>query len=88
MVMEASEKEGLIVSFDDESSTFSFEWDENTHPEYNYLKDLTSEKFSQILKDYLSHYTEHPDDQTNSVLSSWGSSGGTSKVDDHPEPKS
>lgn len=46
---ESSTLGGLTVSFDEETSTFTFDWDEKTHPEYNYLKELTDEMFSEML---------------------------------------
>lgn len=47
--METSTSAGLTVSYEEETSTISFEWDEETHPEYNFLKDLTPELFTAIL---------------------------------------
>jgi hypothetical protein len=50
--MESSTENGLTIIYDDEASLLTFEWDENTHPEYNCLKGLTSEKlFEMMLKD-------------------------------------
>jgi hypothetical protein len=81
--MESSEKDGLQVSFDEESSTFTFEWDEETHPEYNYLKAMTPEEFTQALTDQLQQFI---DDEKSKQLQSGGSSSGTPEVYDHPQP--
>lgn len=47
--MESSTEAGLTIIYDDETGILTFEWDENTHPEYNYLKELTSDDFSAML---------------------------------------
>lgn len=47
-----SEEDGLRISYDEESGLLSFEWDEKTHPQYDCLRDLTTEKFQQILEEY------------------------------------
>ena len=59
--MESSTEAGLTVIYDEETNIFTFEWDENLHPEYNYIKELTSEKFSEILKQHL----DYLNDQSN-----------------------
>ncbi len=51
--MEYSESDGLLIDYDEETGTVTFTWDEETHPQWNCLLGLTSEKFSQLLKDYL-----------------------------------
>lgn len=52
-MMESSSEAGLTTIFNDETNTFTFEWDEETHPEYNYIKELTPETFSVMLQQYL-----------------------------------
>jgi len=52
-MMESSSKAGLTTIFDDETNTITFEWDEETHPQYNYIKELTPETFSVMLQQYL-----------------------------------
>lgn len=47
--MESSTEAGLTIIYDDETGILTFEWDENTHPEYNHLKELTSDDFSAML---------------------------------------
>jgi hypothetical protein len=46
------EEGGLLITYDEESGQITFEWNEETHPEYNALYGLTSERFSQMLKEY------------------------------------
>lgn len=53
MSLETSSQDGLTVTFDEETSIFTFDWNEETHPEYNFLKDLTSDDFSQMMQEYL-----------------------------------
>ena len=52
-MMESSSKAGLTTIFDDATNTITFEWDEETHPQYNYIKELTPETFSVMLQQYL-----------------------------------
>ena len=65
--METSSEDGLTVTFDDETNIFSFEWDEETHPEYNFIKDFTDEDFAIMMREYidrldlLDHDPETPD---------------------------
>lgn len=54
--MEISEGYGLKVTFNENELTI--EWCESTHPEYNFLANLTEEGFCQILKDELERLTE------------------------------
>lgn len=44
---------GLFVSYDEETSTITFEWDPETHPHYNQLKNLSQEEMSRLLFDGL-----------------------------------
>lgn len=54
-MIEISERDGLRVELDEESSTFSFVWDDETHPEWNFLKDMTNEDFAQMMQNYIDH---------------------------------
>ena len=60
--MESETKEGLTVIYNEEESLITFEWDENTHPEYNSLAQLTQGKLHKMLIDYcndcLNHFSE------------------------------
>ena len=46
---ESTSLDGLTVSYDEETGTFTFDWDAATHPEYNYLKEMTDEMFTEML---------------------------------------
>jgi hypothetical protein len=76
------ENDGLFISFDEESNTFTIEWDGESHPEYNLLHLMTPEEFSQAISDRLQQVI---DDETSTNISSWGQSGGEAEVNDDPE---
>lgn len=60
--MESLTDAGLTVIYDEEAGIITFEWDEETHPEYNSLKELTDEKFSSIMMNFMEDYDkENPD---------------------------
>lgn len=82
--MESSEQDGLLVGFDEESGSFTFEWDDATHPEYNFLRLLTPEELSRALSDRLQ---ELIDDETSSDIQGGGSGSGAPEIYDHPEPQ-
>lgn len=48
-LMETTDDGGLQVSFDEENGVITFDWDEETHPEYNFLHLLTPEELSKML---------------------------------------
>lgn len=76
------EDDGLLISFDEESSTFTLEWDEESHPEYNLLRLMTPEEFSRALSDRLQQAI---DDETSANISSGRQSSGEAEVDDDSE---
>ena len=82
--MESHEKDGLQVSFDEESGTFTFEWDEEIHPEYNYLTLMTPEEFSNSLFNQLQKLI---DDENNSKVQGRGSGCRTPEISNHPQPE-
>ena len=47
--VEQSEKDGLTITIDDETDNILFEWDEETHPQWNFLHDLGEEGLTQML---------------------------------------
>ena len=72
--MSSSEQDGLLVEYDEETGNISLEWDPDTHPEYNYLEDLTSEEFSNLLLDYVRQTEERQSSACE--IQARGSSGG------------
>ena len=60
--MEPSGDEGLTIIYDEDTSSLTFEWDNETHPEYNFLNLLTPEELSKTLMDYL-HRLEAEDEE-------------------------
>jgi len=50
--VERSEKNGLVVIIDDETDTLTFEWDDETHPQWNFLQELGEEGVAELLMDY------------------------------------
>lgn len=65
--MEISSEDGLTVSFEDETGIFTFEWDEETHSEYNFIKDFTDEDFAIMMREYLK--LDAPDDSDSEAAS-------------------
>ena len=53
ITMESSTTNGLTIIYDEKNAEFTFDWDENTHPEYNFLKDMTGEKLADMIMDRL-----------------------------------
>lgn len=41
--------DGLTISVNEEMGEITFNWDDETHPQYNYLKDVSEEKFLEML---------------------------------------
>ena len=82
--MESNDKDGLFIGFDEESGTFTLEWDEETHPEYNLLRLMTPEQFSRILSEQLEESLE---DEIGSDVQSGGSGSGAPEIYDHPQPQ-
>jgi hypothetical protein len=56
--MDTTSMSGLTITYDDETGTFSFDWNEETHPEYNFIADLTADSFSKMLQQYLNELDE------------------------------
>jgi hypothetical protein len=51
--MDESTESGLTVEYDEETGSFTLDWDPETHPEWNFLEGMTSEDFSEMLSDYI-----------------------------------
>lgn len=78
-MVEISEKDGLRVEFEEESSTFSFVWDSKTHPEWNFLKDMTNDDFAEMIQKYIDYCDGN---QTQENLQSGGPCCGTPESHD------
>jgi hypothetical protein len=50
--VERNEKDGLVVIIDDETNLMTLEWDDETHPQWNFLHDLGEEGVTELLIDY------------------------------------
>jgi hypothetical protein len=50
--VERSEKDGLVVIIDDEANLMTLEWDDETHPQWNFLRELGEEGVTELLIDY------------------------------------
>lgn len=62
-----SEVNGLLVTYDEETLSFTFDWDPGTHPQYNYLNGLSSSELIQLITRGLEQALEEDelDNQTN-----------------------
>lgn len=47
--METSTQNGLTVIYNEETLTFTFEWNKETHPEYNVLEGMSEDEFAQMI---------------------------------------
>ena len=62
--MESSSEDGLTVSYDEESGTITFDWDNETHPEYSFLNLLTPEESSKMLMDRIKELVTEDEEPT------------------------
>lgn len=46
---QVSEGGGLRVTYNEDDSSLTLEWDPETHPEYNYLNDFPENELSEYL---------------------------------------
>lgn len=60
--MESLTDAGLTVTYDEEAGIITFDWDPKTHPQYTYLEHLTSEKFSEMMMNWIKTYEENNTD--------------------------
>lgn len=56
--IEKSEGSGLSVTYNDKEETLSIDWNQETHPQYNFLGELNSQ---EIIKLLISHLDHNPD---------------------------
>ena len=64
-----STQDGLTIICDEGASFISFEWDTETHPQWNYIQDLTNEEFVDLLlkqaNKVIDNNSENADGQEN-----------------------
>ena len=58
---------GLTITHDEETSSLSFEWDPETHPEYNQLENMTDEEFQKTLLEFIGKKETERDDLTTKL---------------------
>ena len=46
---QVSEGGGLRVTYNEDDSSLTLDWDSETHPEYNYLNDFPEDELSEYL---------------------------------------
>ena len=46
---QVSEGHGLRVTYYENEASFTFDWDPETHPEYNYLADFSEDELAEHL---------------------------------------
>lgn len=51
--LETSSGEGLVVTYDEDTLSITFDWDPETHPEYNFLESMSPQDLTKMLTDYL-----------------------------------
>jgi len=60
--MESLTEDGLTVIYDEEKEIITLDWNEDTHPQYNFLANLTQEQLSEMIigycDDYLNKHSE------------------------------
>lgn len=50
--VDRSEENGLVIIVDDEANLLTFEWDDETHPQWNFLRELGEEGVTELLMNY------------------------------------
>ena len=84
---ETSSSEGLTVTYDEETFTFTFDWNEETHPEYNFLSGWTSQDLIQLLTEYLKQVEDESHARAQADVQAGGPGGGeTESLGDSQPP--
>lgn len=47
--MDSTTHVGLTTSYNEDSKSITFDWDPETHPQWNWLQDLTPEQLNDML---------------------------------------
>lgn len=71
--VEITSEHGLTVTYDEKNSLISFEWDPDTHPEYNYLEELTDEEFSEMINNHHANFLRNGKENDANEVQSRGS---------------
>ena len=50
--IDRSEENGLVIIVDDEANLLTFEWDDETHPQWNFLHELGEDGVTELLMNY------------------------------------
>jgi hypothetical protein len=86
-VTESSSGEGLTVTYDEDTFTFTFDWNEETHPEYNFLSGWTSQDLTKLVTEYLKQVEAEDHDREQADVQPWGPGGGeTESLGDSQPP--
>ena len=80
--MESNTENGLTVSYDEEQGMITFDWDEETHPEYNWLTKVTPDQLMDGILNYCNDIIDNKQEaqagDDHSEIQDGGSSGGAS----------
>lgn len=69
--MESMSEDGLTVSYDEEQGIITFDWNEETHPQYSWLSDLTADDLMEAILNYCNDIIDNEQE--------------TQAGDDHPQ---
>lgn len=58
--MDTTTRNGLTIGFEEEDLTITFDWDPETHPEYNWLETLTNERLCELLFNAINEENPNP----------------------------
>ena len=66
--VERSEENGLVVIVDDEANLLTFEWDDETHPQWNFLRELGEEGITELIIDYCNRVISEHEPKIYTIL--------------------
>jgi hypothetical protein len=80
--MESTTDNGLTVSYDEEEGIITFDWDEETHPQYGWLSDLTADHLMEAILNYCNDIIDNKQEtqagDNHSEIQDGGSGSGAS----------
>lgn len=85
---ETSSGKGLTVTYDEETLSFTFDWDPVTHPQYNFLEGMTSNELVKMITSYLEFHENDEKESSQARFQGGGSGSGTTEGINDPEPQS